>query len=770
MRKKIFSVLTVLSLSLTLFAQEGGVVYEDLNRNNIYDKGDKPVAGAVITNGKHSVKSDMAGAYTLPQHDKAKFITLSTPSGYAHTASFYHRIGSATNFDFPLTKVANESRRFIQIADTETYQYATWIDDLKDYISNNDVAFINLTGDICYEKGLDFHGANFTDSNLGTRVVTTIGNHDLVGENGSGEKMFESIFGPVWYSFNVGGVHFVNTAMRGGDRVPGYTLDQMIEWLEGDFALLEEGTPIVIFNHDIVFNNGEYVYKTEKNELDLNKYNLRGWLYGHWHVNSFAEFGNVKVYGTGSPNKGGIDHSPSCFRVLEFDENGVLSSEFKYTSLKNNVVVNSTQTNEIVANIYSSTSQVSSSALKIGKKSYSLTQKSDWAWALNLPNGVGAQRGVLTTRFDDGVVVTSLVDSKNSGLSAELVWAENYVGGNTYMSSPVICGDNVMYATIDDNNSLKCGITAINQKTGDFVWNFTSHNSIRNTFVTDGESVFASDIEGYTYKIDAKTGKLLGEMKLQKGVMPTNNLGIAIDNGVVYSGFGPRFSAIDADSFTTLWTADSNGSGEGTNLTIKVVDDIVYTGSYWGARYANDVKTGEMLWKESGNGTRFCASSVTPYGGKLYYTSSSNIHEVDPRTGKLLRLVNSGFQLATSSQPIVTDKLIIVGTADEGVVAFSRETLQLVWNFKTTPALVYTVAYSQNYEKTVESSIVLKDDVLYFGASDGYLYAINYCDGAFKWKYNIGSPILSGVTIDPDNNLYVNDFGGSLYKFRLNLR
>ena len=767
MRKKAFSTLALLSLSLTLFAQDGGVVFEDLNKNNIFDKGDKPVAGAVVTNGKHSVKSNEKGLYQLPEYDKAKFVTISTPSGYTYTSNFYHRIGAATNFDFPLKKTNSESRKFIQIADTETYQYAEWMNDLKGYIKGNDVAFINLTGDICYEKGLDFHGANFRDADLGTRVVMTIGNHDLVGENGSGEKKYESIFGPVWYSFNVGGVHFVNTAMRGGDRVPGYTLDQMIEWMQGDFALLEKGTPVVIFNHDIVFNNGEYIYKTDKNELDLKKHNLRGWLYGHWHVNSFAEFGDVKVYGTGSPNKGGIDHSPSCFRVIEFDENGVLSSELKYNSVKNDVVVNATQSGEVVANIYSSTSNVTSAILKIGKKSYPLSQKSDWAWSADLPIGVDAQNGVLTSKFANGSVVTTSVNAEHSGASPELVWAENYVGGNSYMAAPVVCGDNVLYATIDDNNSTKCGITAVNQKTGELVWNFTSHSSIRNNFVTNGSSVFASDIAGYVYKIDAKTGELQSEIKQQKGVMPTNNLGITIDNGVVYSGFGANFSAIDADTFTPLWKATENGGGEGTNLTIKVVDDIVYTGSYWGARYANDIKTGKQLWRESDNGARFCASSVTPYEGKLYYTSSSSIHEVDPRNGKLLRLANTEFQLATASQPIVTDKFIIVGTANKGVVAFDRETLQLAWNYQTTPTLVYTVAYSQNYEKTVESSLVLKDGVLYFGASDGYLYAINYSDGLFKWKYNVGSPILSSVTIDADNNLYVNDLGGSLYKFKL---
>lgn len=765
---KLFVISTLLlTFSISATAQIGGVVFEDVNKNNIFDKGDNPINGVVVTDGKHSVVSNEEGIYELPKYDEARFISVSTPSGYIYTTNFYHKVGESVKFDFPLKKNVNEQRRFIQIADSETYEYGDWIDDIKKYVENNNVAFINHAGDICYEKGLGFHKVNFSDKELGTRIVTTLGNHDLVGEHGSGEKMFETLFGPVWYSFNVGGVHFVNTAMPNGDKKPGYTEDQMIEWLEGDLAQLKEGTPIVIFNHDIVFNKGEYIYKTKDREFDLNKYNLRGWLYGHWHVNSFKQYGNVKVYGTAAPNKGGIDHSPSCFRVLEFDENGVISSELKYTSLKHNVVVNLTKKNTVIANLYSSASNVISAILKVGKNKYTLTQKSDWAWSVNLPENVDAKKGILSAQFDDGTIISSLVGIENSKKAPELEWAENYLGGNSYMSHPVLCGDNVVYATIDDNKALKCGLTAVNKKTGELSWSFKSHNSIKNTFVTDGKYIFAADVEGCLYKLDAKTGKLLGEMKMKEGaLLIPNSLGITISDGVVYFGHRSHFFAVDSESFTELWSTDENGSGE-TSVTITVENGIVYTGNYWGGRRAYDTKTGVLLWSITDNGARLCVSSPTVYDNKLYFTATSNIQEVDSRTGKVLRLVNTGFKLATSSKPILTDKFIIVGTASEGVVAFNRETLQVAWNFKTKPALINTVAYMGNQEKTVESSLILKDDILYFGASDGYLYAINYDNGVFKWRCNIGSPIFSKIVID--DSIYVNDFGGTLYKMELGL-
>lgn len=750
--------------ALSVSAQFKGVVFEDNNKNGVFDRGEKPLSGVIVTDGETSVKSDVNGVYELPTRDSVKFVTVSTPNGYTYVGNFYHRVESAKNFDFGLKRVVNEPNKFIHISDNETYVYKSWIDNLKDYVATNPTSFIALTGDICYEKGLAFHGLNFTSEDMGTRVVTTLGNHDLVGENHSGEKLFEEMFGPVWYSFNVGGVHFVVTPMAGGDRYPGYTTDELIEWLKGDLAMVGKDTPLVFFNHDLVFQSGEYKYKTKTSEFDLGDYNLKGWFYGHWHVNLFKEMGGVKTYGTSAPDKGGIDYSPACFRVVDFDNKGEMQSELRYSGVDKNVVSNVTKSGNIAANIYSSGAYVASATVKSGKNSYPLTQKSDWAWAGVVPKGGDL---ILETKFNDGSFVKSQIGTQKSVQSPTLEWAANYLGANTYMSAPIVSGDVVIYATIDDNASSKCGLTAVSRINGELLWSFMSENSIKNNFVSDGRSVFACDLTGVLYKLDINSGKLLGKMNLHDYILPTNNLGMAINGSVVYAGHGSSLSAVDTESFKKIWTTDAKVGGEGTNLTMTVANGVLFSGGYWRGRYAFDKKTGALLWNVSQNGASFCASSAAPYKDLVYYVTPEYIIEADAKSGEMLRTAKSLESLGSTSAPLVTDDLIILGTSGEGVVAYSRKTLKQVWNFKTRPALVYTVAYTQDYEKTVESSPVLKDGVLYFGGSDGYLYAIDSANGTFKWNYNIGSPILSKVELDNKGNLFVNDFGGTLYKFNL---
>lgn len=727
----------------------------------------KGIQGVVVSDGVSSVKTDAKGDYELPANDSVKFVTVVTPSGYTYTDSFYKRIGETNDFNFAVRKVANEPLRFIHISDTETYVYKSWLDDMKSFIKNEPTSFVVLSGDICYEKGLKFHVNTFTTEELGCRAVPTLGNHDLVGENYSGEKLFEEMFGPVWYSFDVGGVHFVVTPMAGGDRWPGYTQDKFIKWFKGDLDQVSKDTPIVVFNHDIVFYDGDFTYKTDKNILSLNDYNLKGWFYGHWHVNHFKEFKNgVKAYGTSAPDKGGIDHSPSSFRVIDFDSKGELNSELRYTSVKNSVVSNLAMNSVLNVNAYSSGASTNSVTAKVGAKSYPLVKNSGWRWSVKLPEGVSEKEITVETQFTDAKL-QSYVGLNASGLAPFVEWSVNYVdGGSTYMSAPVDGGDKVFYAVTDDDKSENCGLIAVDKSTGKLLWKFKSDFSIKNNFVFDGNSVYAADLGGVLYAVNGNTGECVRRLELHDYILPTHNLGITLDKGVIYAGHAKSLSAIEASTFKVLWKNSEWGGGEGTVLSIVVENGILHTGGYWNGRYTHDARTGKLLWKTSANGTTYSEASATPYKDLLYYLSPTHLFEADPMTGEVMRSAKSAHMLGTASKPIVTEDLIIVGTTDKGVAAYRRKTLLPVWTFRTKPAMVYTAAYSQDYEQTVEGSVTLVGDKLYFGASDGCLYAIDCSTGSFIWSISLGAPILSSVAVS-DGSLFVNDLGGTLYKLKL---
>jgi len=158
----------------------------------------------------------------------------------------------------------------------------------KNHVNNTKPAFVLFNGDICYEKGLRFHAAELNQSKLGVRTVFTLGNHDLV-DGKSGEELFEELFGPAWYSFNINGAHFVVLPVLQGDRKPAYTADILYSWLKSDLEFLKTGTPVIILNHHLWGFESDFVLKTKNIELDMKARNLKAYLYAHYHTKYFSQ-------------------------------------------------------------------------------------------------------------------------------------------------------------------------------------------------------------------------------------------------------------------------------------------------------------------------------------------------------------------------------------------------------------------------------------------------------------------------------------------------
>jgi outer membrane protein assembly factor BamB len=64
----------------------------------------------------------------------------------------------------------------------------------------------------------------------------------------------------------------------------------------------------------------------------------------------------------------------------------------------------------------------------------------------------------------------------------------------------------------------------------------------------------------------------------------------------------------------------------------------------------------------------------------------------------------------------------------------------------------------------VESSPVLSNGTVYFGASDGYLYGVKANTGEVVWKTRTGSPSFASMAVS-GNTLIAVDFSGNVYAF-----
>ena len=157
--------LILLTMALPALGQHSGRIFVDRNQNGVFDAGEKALKNVSVSDGLNVVKTDAKGAFELPGHAKARFVFITTPSGYKTENAYYHRIeGHEGDYDFALLRYdavnADGSHRFIHISDTEIGEAQgqdEWTEGLREYAANENVAFIIHTGDICYPGGLRSH-------------------------------------------------------------------------------------------------------------------------------------------------------------------------------------------------------------------------------------------------------------------------------------------------------------------------------------------------------------------------------------------------------------------------------------------------------------------------------------------------------------------------------------------------------------------------------------------------------------------------------------
>ncbi|GAB3823582.1 calcineurin-like phosphoesterase C-terminal domain-containing protein [Pontibacter rugosus] len=326
--------------------------------------GGKGIAGVAVTDGYNIVLTDASGKYELESNATAEFVYLSVPRGYElpnenSIARFYQRIKPSRNrfkADFALQKLAQDDTKhnfvvwadpqIISEADAEELKTKT-APDLKQLVNSYpaNTLFHGIgCGDLVWDKFELFEDYQQAVATAGIPFYQVIGNHDMNldarTDDGSAEK-FKELFGPTYYSFNRGDIHyvvlddvfFIGTAKK----YIGYLTERQLEWLEQDLANVKPGSTVVVNVHIPVYTH-QHLRNKEKEEPMGGVVSNRKELYrilkpykahimsGHTHFNEkIFEGDNVieHVHGTvcGAWWTGPIcyDGTPNGYGVYEVD-------------------------------------------------------------------------------------------------------------------------------------------------------------------------------------------------------------------------------------------------------------------------------------------------------------------------------------------------------------------------------------------------------------------------------------------------------------------
>ncbi len=352
-----------------------GVVFVDANRNEKFDAGEQPLAGVRVSNGRDVVVTGADGRYSLPVSDDCAIFVIK-PSGYRTPLSrdllprFYYihkpngspelRFGGVPptgplpeSIDFPLYKQDEpEQFRAVLFGDPQPRNQKE-----VDYIAHDvvqeligiDASFGVTLGDIAFDDLTTFEPLNKTIAMIGIPWYNVLGNHDInydAKHDRYSDETFERVYGPSYYSFDYGQVHFIVlddvewiVPDEGRPSYRGGLGEEQIEFVKNDLALVPENQLVVLMMHIPLTNvaDRQPLYRLiEQRPFCIS---ISGHTHYHEHRYITDEDGwrgpkphhhivNVTVCGSwwsGAPDERGIPHTtmadgaPNGYSIISFD-------------------------------------------------------------------------------------------------------------------------------------------------------------------------------------------------------------------------------------------------------------------------------------------------------------------------------------------------------------------------------------------------------------------------------------------------------------------
>jgi eukaryotic-like serine/threonine-protein kinase len=227
----------------------------------------------------------------------------------------------------------------------------------------------------------------------------------------------------------------------------------------------------------------------------------------------------------------------------------------------------------------------------------------------------------------------------------------------------------------------------------------------------------------------------------------------AVAGGRIYFGSSDgNVYAVDLEG-KLLWTANT---GAAVSSSPAVAGGRVFVQTRKGLVLALSAEDGKVAWRaQTGedapldwgyeNGDMYVSSPAVVEGTVLLGSGDGHLYALDAETGRGKWRVETGGRVRSS--PAVSDGTVYVGSLDGSVYAADLATGALKWRFDTQGHGLSSARFGYD-RKSIQSSPAVADGLVYIGARDGSLYAIDAATGKQKWRADHGgSWVITGPAV-----------------------
>ena len=276
---------------------------------------------------------------------------------------------------------------------------------------------------------------------------------------------------------------------------------------------------------------------------------------------------------------------------------------------------------------------------------------------------------------------------------------------DVFLSSPTIAGGVVYFGSGDQH------VYALDAVSGALKWSFAAGDVIHAAPAVDRGTLYIGSWDRNLYALDAATGRERWRYTTGNDTVIYNQIGIAssaaVINGTVFvGGRDGHFHAVDAATGALKWKHDNQMGW--TIASPAVHNGVVYFPTSDGRRFKGlDAATGEVKINLQNNAISFSSPAIA--GGVAFYGSSDGfMNAVRLSDGTLL----ARFQTDGSKEN--APRLIDEKGQIKSALLYPDFTLDgMMIGMRTMMTL-----------GSVLSSPVVEGGVVYFGSTDGHLYAV----------------------------------------------
>jgi len=251
-----------------------------LRIRGVVRSGGQALNQVVVSDGVSVVRTARDGSFELLSDSSRPFAFLSVPAGYQiptganGTAAMFAPLrpgqgeDQAVAWDLVPLDGSDEQHAFLLLADPQTLDmedvgrfHAETVPDIQETVAElGEVPLFGVgCGDLMFDRLELFPQYEEAVRRMGIPFFQVLGNHDveiLAKTDQTSARTFQQHFGPTYYSFNRGAVHYIvmDDVFWFGDGYLGYLDEVQLTWLRADLASIEHGRLVVLFMHIPSYN------------------------------------------------------------------------------------------------------------------------------------------------------------------------------------------------------------------------------------------------------------------------------------------------------------------------------------------------------------------------------------------------------------------------------------------------------------------------------------------------------------------------------------